>query len=83
LLKPNDAERAVLASAQGTVHFVLRNGSDRVQVTDQPAQLSQLSGKLQVAPAVAAAHKVVLVAAPKTYAVETISGGKQTVDTFQ
>ena len=28
LVKPNDAERVVLASAQGTVHFVLRNGSD-------------------------------------------------------
>ena len=83
LVKPGDAERAVLASAQGSVHFVLRNGSDRVQVIDQPAQLSLLSGHGVAAPA-APVHKVVLVAAPpKTYAVETIAGGKQTVDTFQ
>ena len=84
LVNPGDAERAVLASAQGTVHFVLRNGADRAQVTDQPAQLSQLSGHLTpTAVATPTGHKVVLAAAPTTYSVETISGGKQTVDTFQ
>ena len=31
LVKPEDAERVVLASTQGTVHFVLRNGVDREQ----------------------------------------------------
>jgi hypothetical protein len=53
-------------------------------VIDQPAQLSQLSGHGVAAPAATIAHKVVFVAAPpKTYAVETVAGGKQTVDTFQ
>jgi pilus assembly protein CpaB len=84
LVNPRDAERAVLASAQGTVHFVLRNGTDREQVVDQPIQLSALSGN--AAPSskpTSAPHKLELVAAPKTYSVETIAGGKQTVDTFQ
>ena len=44
LVNPSDAEKAVLAASQGTVHFVLRNGGDRQKVLDQPAQMSQLGG---------------------------------------
>lgn len=83
LVNPQDAEKAVLASGQAAIHFVLRNGSDRQQVTDAPTQLSQLAGN---APAKTDPNrdqrKAVLVAAPKSYTVETISNGKQTVDTF-
>ena len=32
LVTPNDAERVVLASTQGTIHFVLRNSEDHGQV---------------------------------------------------
>jgi hypothetical protein len=52
-------------------------------VKDQPAQLSQLSAHGNSVESAPVVHKVVLVAAPKTYSVETIAGGKQTVDTFQ
>jgi pilus assembly protein CpaB len=43
LLTPGDAERVVLASTQGTIHFVLRSGSDQVRTHEGPISLSQLS----------------------------------------
>jgi pilus assembly protein CpaB len=82
LVNPNDAEKAVLAAAQGSVHFVLRNQGDRQRVVDQPAQLSQLSGDVPKIATTTINHRAVVVAAAKTYSVETIAGGKQTVDTF-
>ena len=42
LVTPNDAERVVLASTQGTIHFVLRNSEDHGQVNDPPVGLAQL-----------------------------------------
>ncbi len=45
LVKPQDAEKVVLASAQGTVHFVLRNGADHTVVSSHSAELSELSDK--------------------------------------
>lgn len=44
LLNPQDAERAVMASTQGSFHFVLRSGSDKDHVADAPVRLSQLPG---------------------------------------
>jgi pilus assembly protein CpaB len=92
LVSPNDAERVVLASAQGTVHFVLRNGQDHLQVDDAPAQISELGGignmsrvPAQAAPVAPRPRVVaqVVAAAPKPYSVQTISGGKSTTETFQ
>jgi pilus assembly protein CpaB len=83
LVKPNDAERVTLASAQGTVHFVLRNGSDHEQVEDKPAELSALGGipKPVFHPKV---HKVDVPAqVAKVYTVQTVAGDKQTTETFQ
>jgi len=83
LVNPNDAEKAVLATAQGTVHFVLRNGSDRERVVDRPVQLSQLSGVVSAPARVTTLpSSAVAVPAPRGYAVQTISGTKQTVDSF-
>jgi pilus assembly protein CpaB len=44
LLTPEESERAVLASTQGSIHFLLRNGSDTGRTNDAPMVLSQLSG---------------------------------------
>jgi len=44
LLTPGEAERAVLASTQGAIHFVLRNAADKTTAPDAPIALSQLSG---------------------------------------
>ena len=48
LVNPQDAEKVVLASAQGTVHFVLRNGADHTVVKSHSAELSELSDKATV-----------------------------------
>ncbi len=42
LVTPLEAERAVLASTQGTVHFVLRNGLDKAEVGSGPISLAWL-----------------------------------------
>jgi pilus assembly protein CpaB len=82
LVKPEDAERVVLASTQGTVHFVLRNGVDNVQFTGPPALVSELSGVAAPPPVKPPTPKPQFVAA-KPYTVETILGSKQRTDNFQ
>jgi pilus assembly protein CpaB len=83
LVTPSDAEKVVLASTQGTVHFVLRNGSDHAHVTDQPAQMSGL-GEIARAKEVIRINprKVTVPELAKTYSVETLRGDKRTVETF-
>jgi pilus assembly protein CpaB len=84
LVKPEDAERVVLASTQGTVHFVLRNGVDRESYNGPPVLLSQLSG---LAPAEAPERIAIAprprANEPKPYSVETFLGGKVRTDSFQ
>lgn len=43
LLTPMQAERAVLASTQGTVHFVLRNGLDKDDTVREPVSMASLA----------------------------------------
>jgi pilus assembly protein CpaB len=43
LLTPVEAERAVLASTQGTVHFVLRNGLDKDETVRAPISMASLA----------------------------------------
>jgi pilus assembly protein CpaB len=86
LLTPDDAQRAVLASTQGAVHFILRNGSDKDQPHEQPLGLSRLSGMPVEAtnshanphPA-ATPHRAV---EDSQIIVETIAGDKQSTQTF-
>ena len=47
LLTPEDVQRAVLASAQGQIHFVLRSGADQTTSSGAPVMLSQLAGRRQ------------------------------------
>lgn len=84
LVSPSDAEKLVLATAQGTVRFVLRNSLDHAQVNEPPTQMSalgQLSGIKPVAtqPRV---QKSTAPAAPKKYSVEVVRGDKQTLESF-
>jgi pilus assembly protein CpaB len=84
LVKPSDAERVTLASTQGSVHFVLRNGSDREQVTDRPAELAMLAGTKPVEGPRRVVHKVdAPPAVTNIYTVETVAGGKQTTESFK
>jgi pilus assembly protein CpaB len=75
LLTPEESQRAVLASAQGAIHFVLRNGADTGRTADTSTRLSQLSGGPRtVAQVVARAAAPAGQAAPKPPEIETILG---------
>jgi pilus assembly protein CpaB len=80
LVSPVDAERVVLASMQGTVRFVLRNGLDRQDASGPGVLFSQLTPAPQmpakVGPRAAPAP-------PKPYAVETFMGAAVKTDNFQ
>jgi pilus assembly protein CpaB len=80
LVDPADAEKVVLASSQGDLHFVLRNGQDHGQVKDSGVNVSELNADGAAShPAVArAAHP----ARPNAFIVQTIDGGKQTTESF-
>jgi pilus assembly protein CpaB len=81
LLSPQDAEKAVLASQQGSIHFVLRNGRDNTASATLPVALPELAG---AAPVKKAPGPVRPVAAPKPrpWVVETQLGGKRSTDSF-
>jgi len=82
LVNPDDAEKAVLAAAQGSVHFVLRNGTDHDHVSEKPIMLN---GKVDdPAPKhTGVAHKLVVVPVVKPYEIETVQGTKKSTESFQ
>ena len=76
LLTPEQAERAVLASTQGAIHFVLRNGSDTSRSADVPMLLSQLSGQAPVVARTATHPVAAATPAPAKHPeIETVLGG--------
>jgi pilus assembly protein CpaB len=81
LVSPEQAEKVDLASNQGIVHFILRNGVDNQEFKGPPAQFGELAGlktpdgKPIIKPA---EH-----APPKPYVVETVMGGTVRTDNFQ
>ena len=83
LVKPEEAARVVLASSQGLVHFVLRNGQDKTSSKETAIQLSQLEGGAPPRTAAAPAVRQVRSAPISSYSVETVNGGKQTVESFK
>ena len=74
LLKPEDAEKVVLASSDGSIHFVLRNGADRTRIAD-----TEVTPAIETRPI-----RIHTKVAPKakTYVVETQLGDKKVVDSF-
>jgi pilus assembly protein CpaB len=84
LLDPHDSQKLVLASQQGSVQFVLRNGADQNRPDSKPVFASQLIA--DNAPPSTKPH--LAIAAPKAprppdlYAVETIAGDKHSVEKF-
>jgi pilus assembly protein CpaB len=83
LLKPDDAERVVLATSLGAIHFVLRNGADRQQTDSPSIGLDQLTGTAMTSPPPVAGTVAKVRPAPKQYEVETILGTKQVVSSFK
>jgi len=87
LLSPEDAEKAVLATAQGTIHFVLRNGGDHEQADAKPVALAQLaslpaSKPPAATPLAAAVAKRSKVSEAKPWVVETLMGAKSSTESF-
>ncbi len=84
LVTPSDAEKVVLASAQGRVHFVLRNGTDHVTNDESPMELAALGAKAPVKPAPVVVRRVSAPkAAPQPYQIEVIRGDKRTMESVQ
>ena len=82
LLTPDDAQKLVLASNQGTVQFVLRNGSDQLQAQRRPVELKDLQS---TAPQTVSVAPKKVAPAPKVagvYEVETYDGTKKGVVKF-
>jgi pilus assembly protein CpaB len=82
LVNPDDAEKAVLAAAQGSVHFVLRNGTDHDHVSDKPVMLN---GKVDDPTPKHTGTRKVLTIEPvvKPYEIETVEGTKKSTEKFQ
>lgn len=81
LLNPIDSEKLVLATSQGSIHFVLRNGVDTASTTTPGVSVSELmTGKPKPKPVVRVARTA---KAPNFYVVETISGTKKTTEKFE
>jgi pilus assembly protein CpaB len=81
LLSPENTQRVVLASTQGTVQFVLRNSADHDTVADTPIDLRELSGGKGGAPASARSAEGT-VPRVRSYNIETIAGDKRQVASF-
>jgi len=81
LLTPEQAVRAVLASTQGAIHFVLRNGADSSRSGDTPLGISQLVGQaaaqrpVERVAAPRPAAPIIAATAPKSHGIETVLGG--------
>jgi pilus assembly protein CpaB len=85
LLSPRDAQKLVLATQQGSVQFVLRNGADQNKPEQKPVMTSQLMADVappEPRPHVAAAAPPKPPRPPEYYTVETIEGEKHTVTKF-
>lgn len=85
LLKPEDAEKLVLATSLGGIYFVLRNGADEEQALSPPVGLTQLAGApaLSPDPGAAVPTNKLLHPNPRQYEVETILGDKQVINGFR
>ncbi len=88
LVSPEDSQRLLLASAQGSVQFVLRSGVDQKKNVDlRPVRLDQLAGIEKPAAPPAAANKrsskrTPPPKAPTVYVLEVIQGTQRKVEKF-
>ncbi|HZQ41932.1 MAG TPA: Flp pilus assembly protein CpaB [Acidobacteriaceae bacterium] len=87
LLTPQDAEKAVMASTQGAIHFIMRSGSDSRLSNSTPVQLSALSGS--ASPQMSSPRHIEgrprrsATAATRVFTVDTILGDKEVTKTFR
>jgi pilus assembly protein CpaB len=93
LLSPKDSQDLLLASTQGSIQFVLRNGADQGKDRVLPTRLDQLGAPvtLSVSPPLTRVRTVKRVAPPpapapakppEVYFVEIIQGEKRSIEKF-
>ncbi len=82
LLAPQDAQKVVLAASQGTIQFVLRNGSDRGRVNPLPIEIKALAGA-DTPTRAAGGSAAAKLANNRGYEVETIIGDKHSTTRFE
>jgi len=86
LLNPEDSQKVQLASAQGQIQFVLRNGTDTKSVMLHPTQLDQLAGIVKPPPPPVSSGRKKMAPPPpplqQTYVLEVIQGTKREVHKF-
>jgi pilus assembly protein CpaB len=81
LMSPEDAQKLMLASNQGTVQFVLRNGGDQEAQDQKPTLLRQLQG-VPAPPPSRAPNRNIVASKPAPYEVEIFDGTKKSVAKF-
>jgi len=81
LLTPEDSQKLVLASSQGGIQFVLRNGADHTRVNATPMQIAQLSGPAPLSTATVTPRSRLPMREPNV--VETILGDKRSTRSFE
>jgi pilus assembly protein CpaB len=82
LLSPEDSQKMVLASSQGSIQFVLRNGADHTRIDAMPVQIAQLGGPRAVVAATGITPRRYL-PMKQTDVVETILGDKRSTKSFE
>lgn len=82
LLTPQDAQKLVLASSQGSIQFVLRNGADHTRVEPIPVQIAELAGARPAGPVAAVTPRRNL-PMKQLDVVETILGEKRSTKSFE
>ena len=86
LLSPEDSQKLLLTSTQGTIQFVLRGGVDQSTAAVRPTRLDELvNGVKPPAPTAVAAKKAPKAeppAAPQVYVLEVIQGTQRSVQKF-
>lgn len=90
LLSPEDSQRLLLTSAQGTIQFVLRSGADKKKVAINPTRLDQLNASAKpAAPPVSRCTRTLMPTPPtpspkppETFSMEVIQGSQRSVHKF-
>jgi pilus assembly protein CpaB len=86
LLAPEDSQKLLLASTQGSIQFVLRNGADQAKTSVVPTSLNRLLPQAKETPAPPAPESVNLPAPTAAPAdpdgLEIIRGNARTVEKF-
>jgi len=83
LLSPEDSQKLQLASTQGAIQFVLRNGTDTKSVDLHPTRVEQLVGIAKPElPTPKKSGKALVASNKPTYVLEIIQGTQRTVHKF-